>query len=493
VTGHVIGVDVGSQSVKAVLMDPDGRVLASGGRACAMSHPRGGWAEQDPADWYACLRGAVHDVRERAGVAGGEVGALGLACQVDAVVALDSALRALRPAIIWLDRRAGAQADALAARVGEDALMQTTGLVPDASHMAPKIMWLREHEPEAVRAARWLAPVASCLLGRLTGEVAQDHANASSSLVYDVRARAWSPALVDAAGIDVEQLPPIAPSHAVAGTLTPQAADELGLSPACLLVVGTGDEHAATLGAGGVAPGTVVDVTGTAEPVCVPAAEVVIDGEKLVETHAHAVDGMLLVENPGFVSGGSTAWWATTVGGRPQGELFAQAAQAPPGSDGVLFLPALSGASAPRWNEEMRGAFAGLSMGHDGAHLARAVLEGCAYALRDIVERFAALGLAGSELRVVGGGARSPLWLQIKADVTGRDVWPVRLEEATATGAAMLAGLASGAFRDVHDAVARVVRLASEPFRPDPAAVAVYEEAYARYRRLYDAVEGALA
>jgi xylulokinase len=258
------------------------------------------------------------------------------------------------------------------------------------------------------------------------------------------------------------------------------------------VVVGSGDEHAASLGAGAVAPGTITDVTGTAEPVTAVAAELVFDPERLVETHAHAVDGAWLIENPGFVSGGSTMWLSETVLGVPQGELFDHAAAVPAGSDGVLFLPTLCGATAPRWNDRVRGVFAGLSLNHDRGHLARAVLEGCAFALRDIVTRLDAMGLGGPEIRVVGGGARSPLWMQIKADVTGRPVRAVLAPEPTALGAAILAGVGSGMFADAAAAVARVVALAPEPILPRPDAVAVYDEAYQKYLALFDAVEVAL-
>jgi xylulokinase len=200
---------------------------------------------------------------------------------------------------------------------------------------------------------------------------------------------------------------------------------------------------------------------------------------------------MLLIENPGFVSGGSTQWWAATQG-IPQAELFGLAALAPPGSDGALFLPALSGSTAPRWNGHMRGCFAGLALSHDAAHLARAVLEGCAYALRDIVDRFAALDLAGEEIRVVGGGSRSALWLQIKADVTDRPVRVVLGECATSAGAAMLAGVADGAFTNLEEAAAAMVELAADPVMPRAAYRGVYDESYAAYRRLFDGVEGAL-
>ena len=490
--GYVIGVDVGSQSVKALLVDEDGDGIASATASCSMSHPASGWAEQDPEDWERAISHAVRTVREQAGIGRDEVTMLGLACQVDGLVAIDHRLRPLRPAIIWLDRRATRQSDAFSDRVGEVELVTRTGLNPDASHTGPKAMWLHDEEPEHYNAARWLAPVGAHLNGWLTGLVVQDHAHASSSLLYDLRRRAWSEELVAHAGLDSELFPEIRAAGDVIGLLRPHAAEALGLSPRCRVVAGTGDDHAAALGAGALAPGIVVDVTGTAEPVAVPSAEPVLDAERLVETHAHAVDGMLLVENPGFVSGGSTQWWAATQG-VAQGEIFTLAELAPPGSDGALFLPTLSGSTAPRWNDRMRGCFAGLALSHGREHLARAVLEGCAYALRDIVDRFAALGLGDDEIRVVGGGARSSLWLQIKADVTGRPVRQVRGEHATCAGAAMLAAVASGHFDDLEQAAGRCVRLAEEPIVPRAQNADAYADSYNAYRRLFDGVEGSLS
>ena len=491
--GYLIGADIGSQSVKAVLLDPEGRTIGSAGQGCTMRHPASGWAEQDPADWTRCLIAAVRQLMSGHGIRPSQVTHLGLASQVDGVVAVDGKLRPLRPAIIWLDRRATGQAAALASQLGTDRIFATTGLNADASHIAPKLMWLRDNEPATFSRARSFPPVGGYLLGWLTGVLAQDHANASSTLLYDVRTGDWDDGMLQAAGIDPALLAGIRPSAQVAGTLTAAAAAELGLSTDCAVVTGTGDEHAACVGAGAITPGLVADVTGTAEPVAVTATGPVFDSERVVETHAHAITGLLLVENPGFVSGGCTLWCAEAILGTDQAGLFAQAAAAPAGAGGVLFLPALSGATVPRWNDRMRGVFGGLAMNHDRSHLARAVLEGCAFALRDVLGRLDALGLGGPEIRVVGGGARSELWLQIKADVTGRTVQPVLADEPTALGAAILAGLAAGTFTGAADAVARTVAVAPRCYQPDELVKAVYDERYAQYRALYDGAEGALA
>jgi xylulokinase len=485
---HLIGIDVGSQSVKGVLCGPDGRPRATAAHPCSMTHPASGWAEQDPAEWHAGICAVVRTLLATAAIGPSEVACIGLACQVDGVVAVDRELRPLRPAIIWLDKRAVTQAGRLTGALGADAVFQTTGLVADASHTAPKMMWLRDEEPDVFRESALLLAPAAYLLGRLTGRPLQDHANASSSLVYDLARRGWSEPLLEAAGLDPELLAPIAASHEIAGPLLADAAAETGLTTRCLAVVGTGDDHGAALGAGVIEPGPIADVTGTAEPVGTVAPKLVLDSERLLETHAHALDGAILVENPGFVSGGSILWLANVLGAQ-QPDVISWAAQAPAGADGVTFLPTLSGATAPRWNHRMRGTFHGLSVNHDRRHLSRAVIEGCVYALRDITTRLHDMGLPGSEIRVVGGGARSALWLQTKADVCGLPVRPVLGPEPTALGAAMLAAVGAGRYPDAAAAARHMALLGEERYEPEPDRRACYDESYQRYRQLFDAVE----
>ena len=428
------------------------------------------------------------------GASPADVDVLCLGCQVDGVVPVDVDGRAVGPAIIWLDRRAQAQAERLSDAVGAERLRRITGLTADGSHTAPKIVWVRDNQPEVFAAARSFPPVCGYLVQRLTGRLlAQDHANASSSLVYDVTARAWCQELLAATGLTEQHLGEIGEASDVAGRLTAEAADRLGLTTACQVLVGTGDDHAGAVGAGVIAPGLVADVTGTAEPVATCSAAAVLDPDGLVETHAHAVPGHYLIENPGFVSGGSVLWLARDMLAVSQAELLDLAATAPAGADGVLFLPALSGSMSPRWNGLMRGAFAGLSMATTRASLARAVIEGCCFALRDITDRFALLGLDATEIRVVGGGARSATWLQAKADVTGRPVRAVQGTEATALGAALLAAVAGGAFSDLDEAVKTAVVTDAEPYRPRSSVQDVYAQAYAGYRALFDGVEEALA
>ncbi len=491
---HVIGCDLGSQSLKGILLDPEGRIVAQASAAYEVDYPHPAWAQQDPRTWRNALGGVIRRLLDQAHLAPAEIAMLGLASQVDGLVAVDADGDALHPAIIWLDRRATSQTRRLREQVDQSRIRQVTGLNLDASHVAPKILWLRDRHPDVFERAAGLLLPGSALVAWMTGERVVDHANASSTLLYDVTAQGWSTEMLEATGLDSDRLGEIRAAAETVGPLRPAAAAALGLTTATQVVTGTGDEHGASLGAGGIIPGIVIDITGTAEPVCVAATSPIIDETGLVETHGHADPRVWLVENPGFVSGGSVSWFRTAMGGGSAADLDAEAsAVTTPGSDGVTFLPTLSGSTAPRWNDAARGVFAGLSLNHGRGHLYRAVLEGCTFALRDIVDRLDAMGLVGEEIRVVGGGARSPLWLQMKADVTGRTVRTLASDEATALGAAMLAAVGAGSVRDLDEAVARWTRLDARPFTPDPRATDAYAPAYDRYRRLFDAVEPTFA
>jgi Sugar (pentulose and hexulose) kinases len=486
-----IGCDVGSQSLKAVVLTEDGQILATAGSPYQMIHKHSGWAEQDPAEYIHALSVAVHEAVVAAGIDPSEVRVLGLASQVDGVVPIDREQNPLRDAIIWLDRRAVDEAELLRQHVGNAAAFSRTGLNIDATHTGPKIMWLRQNEPQTFAKAASMPSVGGFLLAWMSGEVAQDHANASSTLFYDISSRGYSSQMLEAAGIDPALMPQIRNSTEVVGTLRPRAAEALGLSTNCQVVVGTGDEHGACVGAGGVTRDVVVDIAGTAEPVCVGSDRPLIDETGLVETHAHAVPDFYLIENPGFVSGGNTLWLAETIG-CTQGKIFELAAGSEPGANGVRFIPALSGAMAPRWNDLMRGAFYGLGMNHGAADLARAVIEGNAFAFTDIVRRLREMGLGG-RIRVVGGGRRSEFSLTTKATLAGCAIERVTTEETTAVGGAMLAAVGAGLFGSIDECVKAVVQVAPDVTVPDPAWHDRLEEAYGQYRTLYDTLEASFA
>jgi xylulokinase len=491
----VIGCDFGSQGLKAVLLSLDGELLGQAGAAYAVDYPRPTWAEQPAQGWLEALPRALAALRASTGFAAGQVRALGLAAQVDGVVAVDAAGQPLRPAILWMDRRAVAEC---AAAAGHAALVKRTGLNLDATHVAPKIRWLAEHEPRVFEAARHFLLPGSFVAYRLTGELGVDYANASSTLLMDVAERAWSAELCALFGVPPERLAPLRPATQVLGGLCPGQALALGLPAGLPVTVGTGDEHAACLGAGVTRPGLVGDIAGTAEPVCASAEQPLFDPTGLVETHCHADPALWLLENPGFVSGANYRWFrdqfaplevqaAADRGGSAYDLLNALAAQVAPGAEGLVLLPCLMGAMTPTWSAAARGTFIGFTLAHRREHFARAVLEASAYAVRDSVDQMRTLGLPLAELRVMGGGARSRLWRQIKADVNGLPVSTPHTEETTALGAALLALVAIGAFNNLSEAAQRVVRIV-EILEPQPATQAQYEAGYQLYRDSYFAM-----
>jgi xylulokinase len=505
VTGpFVIGCDVGSQGTNAALYGADGSLVASAYQGYDPSYPHPGWAEQDPEAWIDALASTIQRVID--GLPGGPdaVTAISFGSQLDGMVVCDRRGRALRPAMIWMDRRAEAQAAWMAERIRPEEFYGLVGANLDSSHAVFKALWVRDHEPEVFAQAACLMPPGSYVLRHVAGIVAVDPSNASSLALLDPRTKGWSSRVLEAAGLDESMLPELTPSTTVAGNVTDAFAERSGLHPRTRIVVGCGDEMAATLGAGVFAPGEVCDVVGTAEPVCAASAEPRDDPTMLVECHPHADPDAWLLENPGFVSGGSLRWWRDQFAplerraeldgeGDAYDLLSAEAGRIEPGAGGVVFLPCLQGAMAPEWNGAARAVFSGLTLAHTRAHMTRAVLEGSAFALRDILEAMRGAGLEVRRITMVGGGAKGALWRQIKADVTGLAVRVPETVETTATGAAILAAVGSGLHSTIADAVEAFVRFRPEEHVPDSEAAAAYEDAYRRYREVYFALKPVFA
>jgi len=492
---YVLGCDLGSQGVKVILLTVEGRLVGEASVGYAIDYPYPTWAEQDAGLWTDAICSATRKVLAATGVLPGNVRALGLDAQVDGVVPVDAAGRPLRSAIIWMDRRAVAQCDACATGRDPQHIFTLTGLNLDASHVAPKIRWLADNEPEVYRQTSHFLLAGSYAALFLTGVLAVDYSNASSTMLMDARSRTWSDEMCTAFDIDPARLAPILPATADIGPLLPEIAERMGLKAGTRVVLGSGDEHAACLGAGVVRPGLVCDIAGTAEPVCAVSPEPVIDPTGLVETHSHADPDVWLLENPGFISGANYRWFrdqfgaqevarAAALGQDPYELLNLEAATVPPGSEGLIMLPCLMGAMAPTWNARARGTFMGFTLAHTRAHFCRAVLEASAYAVRDITDDMRAMGLALEDIRVVGGGARSPLWCQIKADVTGVPVSITQTVETTSLGAAILALAGSGQAGSLRQAVEAAVRVV-ETRQPQPDIQARYEESYQLYRTTY--------
>jgi xylulokinase len=460
VTG-LVGIDVGTTGVKAVAIGPGGEVIARVEREYPLASPRPGWFEQDPEDWVR----ASQEARAALDV---EEASLGLSGQMHGLVALDAADRVLRPAILWNDQRTGAECAEIEERIGLDRLIALTGNRALTGFTAPKLLWLRRHEPDVyARIAHVLLPKDYVRL-RLTRERAIDAADASGTLLFDVGARRWSDDVLDALELPREWLPPVYEAPDVPGA------------------PGAGDQAAAALGVGVDRPGPLSVVLGTSGVVFAALPAFAADREARVHVFCHAVPGGWHAMGVMLSAAGSLKWLRDAVGGTYE-ELTAEAERWPPGTDGLTFLPYLTGERTPHADPDARGAFAGLHARHDRGALTRAVLEGVAYGLRDSLELLRELGVEPESGRVSGGGARSDLWVRIVASVLRLALERTAVEEGSAYGAALLGGVAGGMFADVHEAVAQCIRV-QDRVEPDREWAEVYDRGYRRYRALYPAL-----
>jgi xylulokinase len=369
--------------------------------------------------------------------------------------------------------------------IDADRVHEICGVVLDATHLAAKIRWLKRNVPNVARAVKFHVPV-SYMVARVTGEHVIDHATASTSMLYGLSTGAYDEALLAAFGVSAEELPKAMDGAALAGRLSAEGASLLGLKAGLPVAVGTGDDFSSAIGAGLVTPGRFINVLGTAEVTGALHPDAVVDPGQLVETHAF-MGGQYYIENPGWLSGGALAWFRDKFGLADFEQLTRLAGDAPPGADGVTFFPALSGAMAPEWIASARGAFYGLTPSHGVAHLARALLEGLAFAMRDVLDRVKALGVDAQALRIVGGGARSALWTQIRADLTVLPAETPRHTDTSALGAALLAAKAAGLVDDIGKTVVELNPVAHVAL-PLVRNAESYENAYKRYRQLFSSL-----
>ena len=453
----LIGLDVGTSGAKAVAISPDGELLATAEEPYPLSTPRPGWAEQDPEDWRRAAEACLARLPD---------GPVGLSGQMHGLVVLGAGDEALRPAILWNDQRTGAECAEIERRIGLDRLIELTGNRALPGFTAPKLLWLRTHEPEVYARIRHVLLPKDYVRFRLDGERAIDAADASGTLLFDVGRRRWSDDVLAALEIPADWLPPAYESTAVAGA---------------------GDQASAALGVGITQPGTASVVLGTSGVVFSVLPEYAADPEARVHVFCHAVPATWHAMGVMLSAAGSASWLRHALGADYR-TLDAEAEGWSPGVEGLLFAPYLAGERTPHADPAARGAFTGLSIRHDRGALWRAMLEGVAFGLRDSLELLRALGVRVEVGRVSGGGARSTLWLRIVASVLGVPLERTESEEGSAFGAALLAGVKAGVFADAADAVARCVRV-RERIDPDPAWTEAYEEEYARFRALYPTLQ----
>ncbi|MFW6189116.1 MAG: xylulokinase [Planctomycetota bacterium] len=489
---YILAHDLGTSGDKATLFDREGRAVATSVGEYETDYPRPGWAEQDAADWWRAVRESTRGLLERAQAAPGEVAVVSFSGMMNGALAVDAAGQPLRPAIIWADQRATEEADRLAERCGTEAVYRTTGHRPGAVYSAAKVLWIKRNQPDLYRKTARFLQVKDYAAWRLTGEFATDYSDASSTNLYDLEGHRWAEDIAGAVGLDIGKFPPLRASDTVIGRVTADAARATGLAEGTPVVIGGGDGACATVGAGSVQPGDAYNCLGSSSWIAVTARRPLYDPEMRTFTFAHLDPELYFPTGTMQSAGGSLDWLEGLLRGDGEEGLHEQlcdaAAEAPPGAQGLLFLPYLMGERSPWWNPLARGAFVGLTRAHGRAEVARAVLEGVALNLRIILDALRGQGIEIDRMRLIGGGAQNAAWRQILADVYGLPLLrPARTREATALGAAVAGGVGVGIFED-FDAAREIVRM--EPCEtPDPERRRAYAPLYELFCEAYQSLE----
>lgn len=496
----LIGIDIGTSGTKTLLIDETGHVVAGAGAEYPLHTPRPNWAEQNPSDWWNATVDTIRSVLAKSGVAASDIKGIGLSGQMHGSVFLDDAHQVIRPALLWCDQRTAAQCKWIAEAVGVEDLVAETCNPVLTGFTAPKIIWLRDEEPANFERLRKVLLPKDYIRFMLTGEFATEVSDASGTALLNVRERRWSSVVLDRIGLPNDMLPSVFESQEISGRITPEVAALTGLAEGTPVVGGGGDQAAGAVGNGIVEQGIVSSTTGTSGVVFAHLDEPFMDPELRTHTFCHAVPGKWHVMGVMLSAGGSLRWLrdalcsderavAALTGRDPYEYMTDAAAQAPVGSEGLIFLPYLTGERTPYPNPNAKGVFFGLHLRHDKRHLARAVLEGVAFGLRDSFEIIEAMGVRIEQVRASGGGARSPLWRQIQADVTGRPHCTINVDEGPAYGVALLAGVGAGIWSSVPEACRATIRVVDQR-DPDPDNKSAYDGYFGLYRRLYHQLAG---
>lgn len=499
-TAAVMGIDVGTGGTRAVVVDARGQILASTTEDHAhFASPYIGWAEQHPDDWWRAAQIAIRKAMRDSGLRAEQISCAGFSGQMHGAVMLDGGGRVVRPALIWCDVRTQKQCDDLTKQLGRDRLIELTANPALANFTLTKLLWVRDNEPENWRRVRRVMLPKDYVRFKLTGAAATDVADASGTLLLDVSRRRWSTEILTALGIDDSILPELFESPAVCGRVHAAGAEASGLAEGTLVVAGAGDQAAGAVGTGIVAPGAVSATIGTSGVIFAATDHPVTDAEGRLHTFCHAIPNRWHVMGVTQAAGLSLRWLRDTFfvsRSQSAGDLYdhmtREAAQAPAGSEGLLWAPYLMGERTPHLDPEVRGALVGLTASHTRAHVVRAVLEGVAFSLKDTFQILEEMGIPIGRVRLGGGGARSALWRRIQSEIYGREVEILAAEEGAAYGAAILAGVGAGLWPSVDAACQSVVHVSARVI-PDPADVATMNAQYQRYRRIYPAIKSIYA
>jgi len=485
-----LGIDVSTTGAKALLIDEQGKVKASATTPLTRETPKPLWSEQDPHEWWKGTAESVRKALADARAKGEDVAAVGLTGQMHGLVLLDGGRRVLRPAILWNDQRTARECEEIESRFGRQNLIREVGNVALTGFTAPKILWVRNHEPEVYAKAKLVLLPKDYVRLRLTGEAAMDKADGSGTILFELKARDWSKRLLESLDIPREWLPPTHEGPAVTGRVTAEAAAETGLRAGTPVMAGGGDQAAGAVGAGAVRPGVVSLTLGTSGVVFATTDSPLVEPEGRLHAFCHAVPGKWHFMGVTLSAAGSLQWYRDTLAAKESfAELVGEAERAPAGSDGLLFLPYLSGERTPYPDPLARGGFVGLTLRHTRAHLTRAVLEGVAFSMKDCFGLLQGAGLAGvKEVRIAGGGAKGPLWRRIVASALGLPMLTVNSTEGAAYGAALLGGVGAGAWPSVESACDATIAVTG---RDEPVAdwAKAYAALYPHYRALYPALK----
>jgi xylulokinase len=487
---YTLGIDVSTTATKALLLAADGTVAGVAASPHRLDSPRPLWSEQDPHEWWQATRSAISEVLKETGIPGSSVAAIGLSGQMHGLVILDGKGEVLRPSILWNDQRSALECDEIREAVGLERLVEMTGNDAFPGFTAPKLLWVRKNEPEIYKRVRHLLLPKDYIRYRLSGDYATDKAGAGGTLLLDLRTRDWSGELLGALDIPRDWFPKTHEGPEVTGILSSGGAAATGLTAGTPIVGGGGDQAAQAVGVGAVTPNTFALTVGTSGVVFAPCDGPTVDPLGRAHAFPHAVPGQWHVMGVMLSAAGSLQWYRDTLAPDVAFDvLVAEADLAPPGADGLVFLPYLSGERTPHADPHVRGAFVGMTLSHNRGHMTRAVLEGVAFGLKDNLTLLREAGLpAPTEIRASGGALKSPVWSRVLADVLNVDLVTVNATEGAGVGAAILAGVGVGLWSSVPTACESAVST-GRVIRPEPNSAAAYAEPYDGFRSLYPALK----
>lgn len=487
---YLLGIDISTTGAKALLVDEKGQVAASATTALNLSTPKPLWSEQDPGEWWSGAANSIRQALTKAGASGEQVTAVGMTGQMHGLVLLDSQNRVLRPAILWNDQRTGAECEEITETVGFERLLSITGNKALTGFTAPKILWVRNNEPQIYARTTYVLLPKDYVRFCLTGSYAVDKADGAGMLLFDLQKRDFSDELLNILDIPRAWMPQAFEGPEITGEITTSAAAETGLKAGTPVMAGGGDQAAGAVGVGAVTPGIISLVLGTSGVVFATTPGPFIEPQGRLHAFCHSVPGAWHFMGVMLSAAGSLQWYRDVLAPcMPYDDLIAPAQEIVPGCEGLFFLPYLAGERTPYPDPLARGSFVGLTLRHGKEHMTRAVLEGVAFGLRDSMELIKKSGLSEiQQVRVSGGGARSPLWRQILTDVMNTELVTVNTTEGAAFGAALLAGVGAGFWSNVEEACQAVIHT-EQSTQPDPAAVKTYEESYPLFQGLYQALK----